>query len=89
MFTRRPKINNIKPRCGGRGARNKGMSRSRRVKVFASLLGVGGGQIMLTPLPQILLCLEGSWAAWQLVQAVDYFPCGHLAVVYGRMVETI
>ena len=43
MFTRRPNINNIKPRCGRRGARNKGMSRSRRVKVFASLLGAGWG----------------------------------------------
>lgn len=35
------------------------------------------------------LCLEGSWAAWQLGQAVDSFPPGHLAAVYGRMVETV
>ena len=62
------------------------------MKVFASLLGAGRvvvGRMMLTPLLQIPLCLEGSQADWQLGQAVDGFPPGYLVVVSGRMVENV
>lgn len=63
------------------------------MKVFASLLGAGWGGACgendANAFATNPLCLEGSWAAWQLGQAVDSFPPGHLAAVYGRMVETV
>lgn len=87
IFTRIPKVKNIKPRCHGREESNKGMPRSR---VGPLLLRGGWAGRNHKNSFAINSALSGLLVGWLATWSGNrLFPSGHLVRVCGETVEIV